>query len=147
MCSAVFFTALLFGTPHCAFATMGKVWLGVPLPARQNILISSQKTPADAYAIHAYSDEANIQVIEYVNIRGLVFAVQWSGASLPNFDNLLSDQYVKSLSENKGQFTTRYIFFEKQGFAFKSAGRLRSFKGYAYDVKLMPSNFDIGVLQ
>jgi len=93
------------------------------------------------YAVHAYTNRSGVNVKEYVSATDVVFAVTWSGPTLPDMKNLLGsyfESYIYSLSTQQNR---KYASVIHPHLVFTSTGGARFFNGYAYDPRLMPVGF------
>jgi hypothetical protein len=143
-CRAYFFIILVLYSA-VASARLGDSWRVIQLGGDSNF--SYTKTVQNGFTVYTYGSDSTLLVHEYTNALGVVFAVHWSGYYLPNFDKLLSDRYLAKLNEAGALYLNKSSLVNKEGFIFKSTGKMRSFTGYAVDTLLMPSGFDLGRLQ
>lgn len=93
------------------------------------------------YAVHAYTDRSGVNVKEYVSATGVVFAVTWKGPTLPDMKHLLGvyfERYADALSRQQNR---KYASVVQAQLVFTSTGGARFFTGYAYDPRLMPTEF------
>lgn len=129
------------------FAVMGERWELAQLMFSPATKITKNPYFSEGYTVYIYEKDPNLLIREYVNSSGVVFAVSWSGVYLPSFESLLLSKYIKIIKEFEAPFNSKLISFNRDGFYFVNSGRMRSFNGYAYDIHLIPSKFDLNSLQ
>ena len=113
-------------------------------------VITSVKTTnnyGNGYVLQEYTEISGNQIREYRNLLGQVFAVAWSGPVLPDLKKLISNKYLDDLILAGPQLSNRVISTKKGSLVIKSQGRMRSFKGYVYDLNILPSQFDLRSLE
>jgi Protein of unknown function (DUF2844) len=101
----------------------------------------------NGYVLYEYTEMSGSQIREYRNLLGQVFAVAWSGPVLPDLKKLISEKYFDDLILIGAQLSNRVVSTRKGSLVIKSQGRMRFFKGYAYDLNTLPSQFDLRMLE
>jgi hypothetical protein len=101
----------------------------------------------NGYVLQEYTEISGSQIREYRNLLGQVFAVAWSGPVLPDLKKLISEKYFDDSILVGPQLSNRVISTKKGSLVVKSQGRMRFFKGYAYDLNILPGQFDLRVLE
>lgn len=102
---------------------------------------------SDGYTVYLYGDESTLMISEYVNLDGVVFAAKWTGLYLPSLEKILSSEYRNIISNFGIKFNSKMVSVNKDGFVYLSAGKMRSFNGYAYDSNLAPVKFNFDILK
>lgn len=95
-------------------------------------------TPVSSNYTISTTTENNVEVKQYVNNDGYVFAVSWAGPVKPNLASLLG-QYHEKLDGAVGRTSLR---IQDSDIVIQSQGRLRHFSGFAYLPKITPVNFN-----
>jgi hypothetical protein len=101
----------------------------------------------NGYVLQEYTEISGSQIREYRNLLGQVFAVAWSGPVLPDLKKLISEKYIVDSILVGPQLSNRVISKKMGSLVVKSQGRMRFFKGYAYDLNILPSQFDLRSLE
>ena len=107
----------------------------------------SGHSAAPAFAEHTYTQSSGTTIREFVNVEGLVFAVAWRGAVLPDFQALLGAHFdaLKAQAEHNRASRKRGapISIQTDELVLSSRGRSRQFSGYAYLPAMVPEGLDI----
>jgi hypothetical protein len=91
------------------------------------------------YAVHEIAAPSGTVVREFVSPAGKVFAVAWSGPSMPDLRQVLGpyfDTYVAVVSERKARGPVNVVL---PGLVVQSSGHMRAFAGKAYLPDAMPA--------
>ncbi len=104
------------------------------------------------YTKHEVLLASGTTVREYANPVGIVFAVSWKGAALPDLGTLLGDHYpsFKAQTDQARRAGMRRapVNMERDGLVLQSMGHMRNFFGSAYVPALVPAGVSISnVLQ
>ncbi|MGR2681154.1 MULTISPECIES: DUF2844 domain-containing protein [Chromobacterium] len=143
--------ALLLGLS--LFSGPALATLGQPLPAGRAAAapqaLALKAGSSALYSVAQSRDEAGRLIREFVRqADGVVFAVTWQGASLPDMRQLLGDyfsSYVSSQQSNRAGLNR--LEGRKAGLTVISGGRARAFFGLAYVPALVPAGLDIDQLK
>lgn len=79
-------------------------------------------------------------VKQYASSTDVIFAVSWSGPSLPNLQTLFGNyfkDYLAAIKQSRG-----VISINTEGLIIQSAGMMGAFQGYALLPKQAPSGFN-----
>jgi hypothetical protein len=111
-------------------------------------LVSIPEVQYDVQQINAGADV----VREYVTRSGVVFAVTWSGPTLPDLQTLLGSyfpqfQSAAQAAQLRHPGIHRQLSINGNDLVVDSAGRLRDFHGIAYVPSLVPQGVSIDELQ
>lgn len=96
------------------------------------------------YTVHELLTPAGITVHEYARIDGRVFAVTWSGPTMPDLRQLLGphfSSYVVATDNQRHGHAHRSI--RADDLVVRSAGHMRAFSGVAYLRSLIPDGVSI----
>ena len=101
-----------------------------------------QRVPNAPYTVHESTLPSGTTVQELSLANGTVFAVIWSGPTLPNFDALLGarsstlDQHLAQRRQQGRRGSP--VALNSPPLVLHSGGRMRDFAGYAYAPDLVP---------
>lgn len=106
------------------------------------LLVSSNNLKSN-YTTHTDTNEAGVSITQYVdNNTGKVFAVTWSGSTLPNLEDILG-QYFQEYVNNNNVKSLHANSVQDSDLVVKNSGHVRAFKGIAYLKSLVPANVNI----
>jgi hypothetical protein len=91
------------------------------------------------YAVHEIAAPSGTVVREFVSPAGKVFAVAWSGPTMPDLRQVLGpyfDTYVAALAQRKARGPVNVVL---PGLVVQSGGHMRAFVGKAYLPDGMPA--------
>ena len=138
---------LLLLLPGLALAALGQridLSSSTPVAGRQ-LTAAAIGAP---YRVVQDQDAAGRVIRQYVAGDGTVFAVAWSGPTLPDLQQLLGDYFP---AFRQAQQSNRRGLNSMQGqvgsFVVESRGRVGNFSGVAYDSALMPSGVTVEQLK
>ncbi|MCD5360563.1 DUF2844 domain-containing protein [Chromobacterium aquaticum] len=143
--------ALLLGLgllPAAALATLGQALPPGAVAGNSPQPLALRAVPQAAYSVAHSQDPAGRRIREFAGADGIVFAVAWQGASLPDMRQLLGDYfpaYVSSQQSNRAGLNR--LDGHRPGLVVISAGRARAFHGLAYVPALLPAGLDIEQLK
>ncbi len=89
-----------------------------------------------------YADASGATVREFCDATGIVFAVTWDGPSLPDMRQLLGTRFDRYRDAAAFPTTGALRTIQAADLVLSSRGRMRAFKGYAYDPALVPPSVD-----
>jgi hypothetical protein len=93
------------------------------------------------YAVHEIAAPSGTVVREFVSPAGKVFAVAWSGPTMPDLRQVLGpyfDTYVAAVAQRKAKGPVNVVL---PGLVVQSSGHMRAFSGKAY----LPDSVPAGV--
>ena len=95
---------------------------------------------AGAYSVHELQLPGGTQVREYLTASNRVFAIAWSGPSIPDLQQLLGSYFprYRSAAEAMGR-SRRPAAVEDSDLVIRTGGHARAFFGVAYLPGQMPS--------
>ncbi len=99
---------------------------------------------SSGYSVCEISGESSMDIHEFLNSRGVVFAVSWSGPVLPDLRLLLGPyfgRYADSLAALDHAGVHRSVRLTSPELVVESGGHLRAYHGLAY----LPSELPAGL--
>lgn len=135
-----------------AHAALGGNVEAVTTNANSGIVARKQQRntiPSNGYSIHESTSEAGTSVREYAQ-QGVVFAVAWSGPSLPNLQQLLGNyfpQFKNAMKQRRDQGIRGPVMLKQDDLVVESRGHMRDFRGRAYVPGLLPPHISIEEIQ
>lgn len=91
------------------------------------------------YAVHEIAAPSGTVVREFVSPAGKVFAVAWSGPTMPDLRQVLGpyfDTYVAAVAQRKAKGPVNVVL---PGLVVQSSGHMRAFSGKAYLPDAVPA--------
>jgi uncharacterized protein DUF2844 len=91
------------------------------------------------YVMHEITAPSGTVVREFVSPAGKVFAVAWSGPSMPDLRQVLGpyfDTYVAAVAQRKARGPVHVVL---PGLVVQSSGHIRAFSGKAYLPDAVPA--------
>jgi hypothetical protein len=132
--------------PQLASAALGGPETGVAAEA-QVLNASVKSTDRSTYRVHSIQLASGTVLREYAVVGGTVFAVAWSGPSMPNLRQALGqyfDNYVSGAKARPGSH--HHLEIRQSDLVVQSAGHMRAFTGRAYLPQGLPSGFSLNEL-
>ncbi|KQQ33360.1 hypothetical protein ASF61_09755 [Duganella sp. Leaf126] len=143
--SLIFLAALLPSLP--AVAALGSTpsdFGGTPVRTARSL---SQAPAGSAMAVYTISQstlDSGTLVREYMDASGQVFAVSWSGPTLPDLRTLLGAKF-SALTDATGRRTQAghsQLALQQSDVVIVSSGHMRAFAGHAFIPSAVPAGFD-----
>jgi hypothetical protein len=109
-----------------------------------------ESTAFRQFEIQQIVTDNGMQVREFLNRNGVVFAVSWAGPALPDLQRLLGSQfavYAAALSAREHLGLHRSVRVATSGLVVESDGQLRSYVGRAYLPAMIPGNVSMADLR
>jgi hypothetical protein len=100
--------------------------------------------PSPAYTVREIAGESSMDVHEFTNNRGVVFAVSWNAPVIPDLRLLLGSyfgRYTDALARLRQAGMHRSVRIDSPDLVVESSGHLRAYHGLAY----LPSEVPAGV--
>lgn len=139
LCVAILAAAWI---PRMAVAALGEPELTVQTDVAQ-LRGSINTTEHAGYRLHEILLPMGTRVREFAGLDGKVFAVAWSGPTLPNLRQTLGpyfDTYVTAVKLRRGRGP---IQIQQSGFVVRAAGHMRDFSGVAYLPAAVPGGVNV----
>ena len=127
--------ALIGMAPQSALAALGANAVDVAAdPSGATLAVT--KTPK--YTVREITALSGTAAREFVSPTGTVFAVAWTGPTMPDLRQLLGsyfDPYVAAAAQHRGRAP---VLIEQPGLVVQSRGHMRAFVGRAYLPQAVP---------
>ena len=131
---------LWLAAPLLAHAELGQKLDAAALAASGGRQMAMLTPSSAAFSVQQSQDAAGRLIKEYAAADGTVFAVSWSGSSLPDLQQLLGSYFPAYRQAQLGNRNGLNVMRGQVGsFVVHSHGRMGAFKGFAYDSALMPA--------
>jgi hypothetical protein len=135
-----------------ALVAIGSFWVGQAYASLGSDLTSVledaaelhgavQASPFQQFDIEEIVTDNGMRVREFVNRKGIVFAVTWAGPAAPDLQRLLGAQfatYTTALTARTRLGLQRSVRVATPDLVVESTGHLRNFTGRAYLPALLP---------
>ena len=133
--------------PCMALAALGEPETSVQADMAQ--LHASIKVTARAdYRLHEMLLPSGTRVREFVGSDGKVFAVAWTGPTVPNLRQTFGRYFDSYVSAAKGRRPNHSLLQVHQSdLVVQSSGHMRAFMGRAYLPGAVPGGVDLGEIQ
>ena len=106
----------------------------------------ANRSSPDFYA-HPHLLPSGTRVVEYVDTRGTVFAVTWSGPYLPDLRALLGRHFEAfALQQQQQAGLHAPVVVRSADVVIHAGGRMGAFDGRAWLPGRLPARFDLGAL-
>jgi hypothetical protein len=134
---ALLFVALL---PQIARAALGGPEASIAEEAQQ-LKVSVKSTPRANYRLHELQMSSGTVLREFADTGGTVFAVAWSGPTIPNLRQALGQYFAAYVSAAQGKRAGGHTHLEirQTDWVMQSNGHMRSFQGRAYLPQALPA--------
>jgi hypothetical protein len=117
----------------------------------QQVLNGAHREEArQGYKLHQITAADGLVVKEFVSPAGLVFAVTWQAAHMPNLEQLLGSHITElqaALQSQTHRPGRRPVIVRTDKLVFVSGGHMRAYHGYAYVPGLVPANVNPETVQ
>ena len=145
-CQKYVFTSLFFlglVLPGVCFAELGGTTASILAEQKQfNSELTS--TQQNGYSLYTQTLASGTSFQEYVSPGGIVFAISWSGPTLPNIQAIFGSYYGNYLSA--AQQSRRSIYSSSDSLVIQSTGMMGAFQGFAFLPKQAPTGFTVNNL-
>jgi Protein of unknown function (DUF2844) len=132
---------ILFSRPHSALAALGEQPTSF-IAEQTQTQSAAQITQAANYTVQQIVMPSGTVVKEYVLSNGNVFAVAWSGPSMPDLRQLLGQYFDGYTAAAKQKRSGRgKVVIEQPELVVRSGGHMHAFSGSAYLPALLPEGF------
>jgi hypothetical protein len=115
-------------------------------------MLSAKRSNADVYRKYSIqemeSDSSTVK--EYVDSSGVIFAITWQGLDHPDLDVVLGSYYEGYQADAKAQprvHGKRFQSVKHENLVVQKWGRMRNFRGRAYDPSLIPSGVSLNEIK
>ena len=140
------FSSLLilgFSLSEMSYAELGGTTASILSEQKQfnSQLTSSQQ---NGYSVYTQTLTSGTSFQEYVSPSGIIFAISWSGPTLPNIQAIFGNYYANYLSA--AQESRRSIYSSSDSLVIQSTGIMGAFQGFAFLPKQAPAGFTLNNL-
>jgi hypothetical protein len=136
--------AAIIGCGALLVPASSKAALGAPFTSiaadQAQLRASIQVTARPAYAVHELTLPSGTAVREFVASSGLVFAIAWSGPSIPDLRQLLGPyfaDYTSAVQLRHGGH--HHMSLTRSDFSIQSSGHMGAFSGRAVLPQALPA--------
>lgn len=146
----VFFATLL--PALSAVAALGSApsdFGGTPVRAARSLAAAGNNTATAVYTVSQSTLDSGTIVREYTDASGKVFAVSWTGPTLPDLRTLLGSKFT-ALTDATGRRTQAghsQLALNQSDVVIVSNGHMRSFAGHAFIPSAVPAGFDTTTIE
>jgi len=135
--------ALAAGMPYSAKAALGQPEASVTADA-QTLRGSIKSTDTGNYRVHLIDLPSGTVLREYATLGGIVFAVAWSGPTIPNLQQSLGNYYASFVKGAQASRTGHHqLQIRQDDFVMQSSGHMRAFTGRAYLPLAIPAGVSL----
>ena len=109
-----------------------------------------QTSPLQQFEIKEITSDNGMRVREFLNRKGIVFAVTWAGPAAPDLQRLLGTQfavYTTALTSRTHLGLQRSVRVATPDLVVESVGHLRNFTGRAYLPAMLPTGVSTAELR
>jgi hypothetical protein len=141
------FAAALALIPQSARATLGEPEASIALDG-QHLQSSVKMSERATYRVHELTMASGTTVREFASPGGTVFAVAWSGPSMPDLRQTLGryfDTYTAGARMNRTGHS--HLQFKQDGLVVEASGHMRAFSGRAYLPDSIPAGTSLTELR
>ena len=102
-------------------------------------------TPGSGYSVHEMQLPSGTTVREYVSADNKVFAVTWSGPTMPDLQQTLGTYYeqFKAAAASGPRGSHHHLTVRQPDLVVQSGGHMRAHFGKAYVPSLLPQNVSV----
>jgi len=101
---------------------------------------SIKMTDHSAYEVHELTLPSGTTVREYVAASGIVFAIAWTGPSLPDLQQTLGTYFADYTNAARSRLGGRnHLSLERSDLSIEAGGHMRAFFGRAVLVQAVPA--------
>lgn len=110
---------------------------------------TSSATSTAVYTISQSTLDSGTIVREYTDASGVVFAVSWTGPTLPDLRTLLGDKFtvMTSNAAKRPKAGHSQLAVDQSDVVIVSSGHMRAYAGQAWIPSALPSGFDTATIE
>jgi Protein of unknown function (DUF2844) len=140
-CAAVALSAAS-ALPGTALAALGQGAASIDADSGQ-FRAQRQVTQLATHRVHELQMAGGVIVREYLGADGMVFAVSWSGMSVPDLQALLGANHARYMAAaSVSGRSRRPVILHDADLVIEAGGRTHAFHGFAYLPSKLPPGFD-----
>jgi len=117
--------------------------------AARNLAASSSASTTAVYTISQSTLDSGTIVREYTDASGVVFAVSWTGPTLPDLRTLLGDKFtvMTSNAAKRPKAGHSQLAVDQSDVVIVSSGHMRAYAGQAWIPSALPAGFDTTTIE
>ena len=117
--------------------------------AARSLAASSSATTTAVYTISQSTLDSGTIVREYTDASGVVFAVSWTGPTLPDLRTLLGDKFtvMTSNAAKRPKAGHSQLAVDQSDVVIVSSGHMRAYSGQAWIPSALPAGFDTTTIE
>lgn len=110
---------------------------------------STSATTTAVYTISQSTLDSGTIVREYTDASGVVFAVSWTGPTLPDLRTLLGDKFtvMTSNAAKRPKAGHSQLAVDQSDVVIVSSGHMRAYAGQAWIPSALPAGFDTTTIE
>ena len=123
---------------------------GTPVRSAHSLAAANgNSNGAAVYTVSQSTLDSGTIVREYADANNIVFAVSWSGPTLPDLRTLLGDKFdvMTSNAAKRTKAGHSQLAVNQSDFVIVSNGHMRAFTGKAWIPSAVPSGFDTNTIE
>jgi hypothetical protein len=139
---------LIFATTPTAWAALGESAASVQADQVHMKATLRPATSNTNFTVHEIQTPAGITVKEFVPASGTVFAVAWTGPTMPDLQQLLGQYFNSYVTAATAKHAGhKHLSISQPGLVVESQGHMRAFFGKAYLPDKLPAGVTAAELQ
>lgn len=117
--------------------------------AARSLAATTVDATTAVYTVSQSTLDSGTIVREYTDANGVVFAVSWSGPTLPDLRTLLGDKFaaMTSNAEKRPKAGHSQLAVNQSDVVIVSNGHMRAFAGQAWIPSALPAGFDTSTIE
>lgn len=117
--------------------------------AARSLAASSSASTTAVYTISQSTLDSGTIVREYTDASGVVFAVSWTGPTLPDLRTLLGDKFtvMTSNAAKRPKAGHSQLAVDQSDVVIVSSGHMRAYAGQAWIPSALPAGFDTTTIE
>lgn len=134
---------------HAALGGAPSDFGGTPVRAARSLAALSGSSGAAVYTVNQSTLDSGTVVREYTDAAGLVFAVSWTGPTLPDLRTLLGEKFgaLKDAAGKRALAGHSQLATQQDDVVIVSSGHMRAFTGHAWIPSALPAGFDTNTIE
>lgn len=115
----------------------------------RSLAASSSSDAAAVYTVSQSTLDSGTIVREYTDASGVVFAVSWTGPTLPDLRTLLGDKFtvMTSNAAKRPKAGHSQLAVDQSDVVIVSSGHMRAYAGQAWIPSALPAGFDTTTIE
>ncbi|MYM73156.1 DUF2844 domain-containing protein [Duganella sp. FT134W] len=141
--------AALGGSPSDFGGNTTQIRMAARSLAATSTSSTNSATTAAVYTISQSTLDSGTIVREYTDASGVVFAVSWTGPTLPDLRTLLGDKFtvMTSNAAKRPKAGHSQLAVDQSDVVIVSSGHMRAYSGQAWIPSALPAGFDTTTIE